>query len=139
MEENGSKGLSVAALIFGILGIVCCCIGFPFAIIGLILAIIALAKRKAGKGLAIAGLITSLITLIVSTIVGIMMAPAIPYFGEMGEFIHDPQAAITEYEEDGTYPAWIEHMIDDGVITEEDAENAMNQMVQSFKNASQAQ
>ncbi|MBP0977042.1 MAG: DUF4190 domain-containing protein [Oscillospiraceae bacterium] len=139
MEENGSKGLSVAALIFGILGILCCCVGFPFAIIGLILAIIALAKRKAGKGLAVAGLITSLITLIISAIVGISMVPVMPYVGEMGEFFSDPQAAITEYEEDGTYPAWLDHMIDDGVITEEDAERAMDQMVQSVKNAGQAQ
>ena len=139
MEENGSKGLSVAALIFGILGILCCCVGFPVAIIGLILAILALAKRKAGKGLAVAGLITSLITLIISAIVGISMVPVMPYVGEMGEFFSDPQAAITEYEEDGTYPAWLDHMIDDGVITEEDAERAMDQMVQSVKNAGQAQ
>ena len=139
MEENGSKGLSVAALIFGILGILCCCIGFPFAIIGLILAIIALAKRKAGKGLAIAGLITSLITLIISAIVGISAIPFIPYVGEMGEFFQDPQTAITEYEEDGTYPAWIDHMIDDGVITEEDADQVMDQMVQSLKNSGQVQ
>ena len=139
MEENGSKGLSVAALIFGILGIICCCMGFPFAIIGLILAILALAKRKAGKGLAIAGLITSLITLIISAIVGISMIPVMPYFGEMGEFFQDPQAAITEYEEDGTYPAWIDHMIDDGIITEEDADQVMDQMVQSLKNSGKVQ
>lgn len=139
MEENGSKGLSVAALIFGILGIVCCCIGFPFAIIGLILAIMALVKRKAGKGLAIAGLITSLITLIISAIVGISMIPVMPYVGEMKEFFEDPQSAITEYEEDGTYPAWIDHMIDDGVITEEDADQVMDQMVQSLKSSGQVQ
>ena len=139
MEENGSKGLSVAALIFGILGILCCCIGFPFAIIGLILAIMALAKRKAGKGLAVAGLITSLITLIISTIVGVSMVPFMPYVGEMKEFFEDPQAAITEYEEDGTYPAWVEHMINDGQITEEEADQIMDQMVQSLKNSGQVQ
>ena len=139
MEENGSKGLSVAALIFGILGILCCCMGFPFAIIGLILAIIALAKRKAGKGLAVAGLITSLITLIISTIVGISMVPFMPYFGEMGEFFQDPQSAVTEYEEDGTYPAWIDHMINDGQITEEEADQIMDSMIQSLKNSGQVQ
>ena len=139
MEENGSKGLSVAALIFGILGILCCCMGFPFAIIGLILAIIALAKRKAGKGLAVAGLITSLITLIISTIVGVSMVPFMPYVGEMKEFFEDPQAAITEYEEDGTYPAWVDHMINDGQITEEEADQIMDQMVQSLKNSGQVQ
>ena len=139
MEENGSKGLSVAALIFGILGIICCCMGFPFAIIGLILAILALAKRKAGKGLAIAGLITSLITLIISAIVGISAIPFMPYVDEMKDFFQDPQAAITEYEEDGTYPAWVEHMINDGQITEEEADQIMDQMVQSIKSAGAAQ
>ena len=139
MEENGSKGLSVAALIFGILGILCCCMGFPFAIIGLILAIIALAKRKAGKGLAVAGLITSLITLIISTIVGISMVPFMPYVGEMKDFFQDPQAAVTEYEEDGTYPAWIDHMINDGQITEEEADQIMDSMIQSLKNSGAVQ
>jgi hypothetical protein len=139
MEENGSKGLSVAALIFGILGILCCCIGFPFAIIGLILAIMALAKRKAGKGLAVAGLITSLITLIISTIVGVSMVPFMPYVGEMKEFFEDPQAAITEYEEDGTYPAWVDHMINDGQITEEEADQIMDSMIQSLKNSGAVQ
>ena len=37
-EQNASKGLSVASLILGILSMLCCCIGFPFAIIGIILA-----------------------------------------------------------------------------------------------------
>ena len=38
--NEGSKGLSIAALIMGILSMLCCCIGFPFAIVGIILAII---------------------------------------------------------------------------------------------------
>jgi len=30
------KGTSIAALILGIISILCCCIGFPFAIVGII-------------------------------------------------------------------------------------------------------
>ena len=67
------------------------------------------------------------------------MIPVMPYVGEMKEFFEDPQSAITEYEEDGTYPAWIDHMIDDGVITEEDADQVMDKMVQSLKNSGQVQ
>ena len=77
-EQNASKGLSVASLILGILSMLCCCIGFPFAIIGIILAIVSLVKHKGGKGLAIAGLITSGITMIISVITAISLVPMMP-------------------------------------------------------------
>lgn len=134
-ETNGSKGLSIAAMIFGILGILCCCIGFPFAIIGLILAIIALAKKKAGKGMAIAGLIMSIITLIVSIMCVVSLIPMAPYMDSYMDFINHAPEYIEEYEEDGTYPPFIEDMIDDGIISEEDAEMTMDKMVEAFKSA----
>ena len=104
MEENGSKGMAVASLVFGILGMVICCINFPFAIIGLILALVVLTKKKAGKGLAIAGLITSLITLIISTYVVISV---LPYKDEMADWFQNANVYIEEYkdyfEQDGAF------------------------------------
>jgi len=135
--ENESKGLSIAALVLGIISMVCCCIGFPFAIIGLILAVIALAKGKGGKGMAIGGLVTSIITLIISTIVGIMMIPVMPYFGDLIEFGRevgaDPQGFVDEYEETGEFPDYINRMLEEGVITEEDAEKTMDQVIDTLK------
>lgn len=57
---QGGKGLSIAALVFGIISIVSCCTVFlsiPCSIVAIILSIIALKQKKNGKGLAIAGLI----------------------------------------------------------------------------------
>ena len=67
---SGSKGLAIASLSLGIasilLGIII--IGIPLAIVGIILGIMALVKKKAGKGIAIAGVITSALTLVLAPI-----------------------------------------------------------------------
>lgn len=132
-ETKGSKGLSIAALILGILSMLCCCIGFPFAIIGLILAIIALVKNNAGKGLAIAGLITSVITLIISGIMAVSIIPFAPYFEDFAELSENADAVIEEYEEDGTYPEVVDKLIEDGLMDEETAKIFMDNFVQGYK------
>jgi len=59
-----------AGLIFGILSMTCCCCGFPFGILGLVFSLIALSQINAnphlhaGRGLAIAGLILSILSLL---------------------------------------------------------------------------
>ena len=61
-----------AGMIFGILSLVCCCCGFPFAILGLIFSLIGLSQINAnpqlheGRGMAIAGLILSGLSLLFS-------------------------------------------------------------------------
>ena len=134
-EQNASKGLSAASLILGILSMLCCCIGFPFAIIGIILAIVSLVKHKGGKGLAVAGLITSGITMIISVITAISLVPVMPYIDGWMDFGQNAQSYMEEYEEYGTYPPVIDDMIDDGLITEEEAEQTMDQMMQSMASA----
>lgn len=67
--QNNSTGWGVAALVMGISSILlsCCCACFnlPFAILGLIFGIIAVVK-KSGKGMGIAGIITSAVSLIIA-------------------------------------------------------------------------
>lgn len=135
MEER-KKGLSIAALILGILSMLCCCIGFPFAIIGLILAIIALVKNSGAKGAAIVGLITSIITLIISTLVTVTLIPFAPYFEDMGEMVQNAATVVEEYEEDGAYPEVIDRMIEDGVFGEEEAKIFMDSFCDGFKQGS---
>jgi hypothetical protein len=59
-----------AGMIFGILSLVCCCCGFPFSILGLIFSLIGLSQINAnpqlheGRGMAIAGLILSILSLL---------------------------------------------------------------------------
>lgn len=66
---NNHSGVAVASLICGVLGIVF--FWFPFVdlgvnIAGLICAIVALSKKYDGKGMAIGGLVTSIIGLLIS-------------------------------------------------------------------------
>ena len=63
VEEK--KGLSIASMILGIVGLVAWClpiVGFPVCLTGLILGIIGI--KKGGKGMAIAGIIMCSITLL---------------------------------------------------------------------------
>lgn len=66
-KQSQGKGMAIAALVLGILGVLCCCIGVGalFGLVGLILGIIAVNKADASsKGIAIAGLIVSIIALL---------------------------------------------------------------------------
>lgn len=59
-----------AGMIFGILSLTCCCCGFPFGILGLVFSLIGLSQINAnpqlheGRGMAIAGLILSILSLL---------------------------------------------------------------------------
>jgi hypothetical protein len=59
-----------AGLVFGILSLTCCCCGFPFALLGLVFSLVALSQIKSnpelheGRGMAIAGLILSSLSLL---------------------------------------------------------------------------
>jgi Domain of unknown function (DUF4190) len=58
-----------AGMIFGILSVTCCC-GFPFGILGLVFSLIGLSQISAnpelheGRGMAIAGLVLSILSLL---------------------------------------------------------------------------
>lgn len=78
--EAGPIGYSIASLVCGILGLLCCCCGFFGLILsaaGVILGIISLNKNCEGKGMAIAGIVCggigaafTLITIILGTVSG---------------------------------------------------------------------
>lgn len=76
------KGMSIASMVLGICGFIAWCIplfGYPVTIVGLILGI--LGKNKGGKGMAIAGIITSSITLLLTLVNSIIGA----YLGATGQ------------------------------------------------------
>lgn len=65
-KQSGS-GFAIASMVLGILSIVfACCygIGLVLAIIGLILGVLALKQQRPGKGMAIAGVVTSILGLL---------------------------------------------------------------------------
>lgn len=63
-KERGA-GLAVASLVLGLFGIICCsCCGLPTGIVGVVLSLWDRAKRGRFDGLALAGLITSIISIL---------------------------------------------------------------------------
>lgn len=66
--------LGIVALVFGLVAL----ISVPVAIVGLTLGIIALAKKYAGKGMALAGVITSSVALLLGIIIFLMVFVALP-------------------------------------------------------------
>jgi len=63
-QQNGGKGLSIAAMVLGIVAVVLCCIWYlsiPCAILAIIFGIIG--KKRDGKGMAIAGLVLGIVAI----------------------------------------------------------------------------
>lgn len=75
MNEKKGVGLAVASMVLGIISLLLgCCFGYitiPAAIIAVILAAVSMSKKMGGKGMAITGLVTSIISLIPAAIVAI--------------------------------------------------------------------
>jgi len=77
---NPGKGLSIAGLVLGIVGLALVCawyIGIPCAVVGLILSILGKKKSKAAgapTGMATAGMVLSIIALAVLIVVAILVA-----------------------------------------------------------------
>ena len=77
-QQQEEKGLSIAAMVIGIVSLVLsCCISYvPIAtsIVAIILAAVSLAKKKGGKGMAVAGLVCGIIALILSVLMAVFSA-----------------------------------------------------------------
>jgi len=69
-----TNGFATTGLVFGILSVVLCCCGFPFGILGIVFSAVALYQirenpsRYEGSGQALAGLILSILSLIINGI-----------------------------------------------------------------------
>ena len=75
-EKKKMIGFAIASLILGILSVLCCCctgVSALFGIVGVILGVVTLVKKFAGKGCAIAGIICSSVA-ILSAIVSLILA-----------------------------------------------------------------
>lgn len=86
-QTNGGAGFGIASMVLGIIALVTSCcfyyVSIPCAVIGVILAAVALGGHKDGKGMAIAGLVCSIISLIPSVIVIVGGASLISAITEM--------------------------------------------------------
>ena len=70
--QGGTNSMAIAGMVMGILSLVTiCCYGFPFNLLGIIFSAIGLSQikksnpRQSGKGMAIAGLICSILSFLI--------------------------------------------------------------------------
>lgn len=78
-QKKGMIGFAIASLVLGILSILCCCFGmwsWLLAIPGVVLGIVALVKKYAGKGCAIAGIICAALAIVLSLVMTIWSVAA---------------------------------------------------------------
>ena len=77
-QPRGTNSFATAGLVFGILSWVpfcCCCYGFPFNLLGLVFSLVGLSQvnghpeRYEGRGAAIAGLVLSILSLLLIVLV----------------------------------------------------------------------
>lgn len=92
VKREGNIGFSIASLVTGILSMVCCCAtGFSIllAIAAIVLGIITLCKQYDGKGMAIAGIITGGIGLIlgVFVLIAFFMLDDVSYYDDIYQFL----------------------------------------------------
>lgn len=103
-QSKGSSGLAITSMVLGILSLVCCfvyCGSIPLAIVSIILGVIVLVQKKKGKSFAIAGIVTS--------VVGVLMSIAIlvlckPYIQNMEAFVANQDQYVQEYQQSGQIP-----------------------------------
>ncbi len=79
-----TNSMALAGFVMGLLSIVCCC-GVPFGVLGIVFSLIGLSQinkdpLEQGKGLAIAGLVLSILSIPCSLAGWILQLPS--YFGE---------------------------------------------------------
>ena len=85
-KDNKGIALSIVALVLGILGLICCCLlggwSLILAIPGVVCGIIALVKKFAGKGMAIAGVICSGLSVVLAIVMIILSAIGVSYLND---------------------------------------------------------
>lgn len=96
---RGDKGIAFSSMVMGIIGLLTTCImiGGAFSFIALILGIVVLARKMPGKGMAITGVILSVISLIIWLVIFIAVATSDSDGGKVKETMAT-EAATTELE-----------------------------------------
>ena len=100
IEENKVNGLTIAALVLGIVSIVLWCIWFvsiPCAIIALVFGIVSIKKK--GKGMAIAGIVTGSIALVIWTML-FLGAIIFGFVAEEAEYVITEDYDYSDYIEE---------------------------------------
>lgn len=112
-ERDEHSGLPTASLILGIISIVgiFCWLDVITAPIALILGGVALAKKYGNKGLAITGVVLSVLSLLVSVFMLISVLPIIRHSEEIvrdyAQLVYDQDEVFPAYEKDKSLPPYL--------------------------------
>ena len=116
-SRSGGSGFAVAALILGLVSLIgiCCCAGAIDIVtipLSLIFGIISLVKKCSGTGLAITGIITSAVSLLILGTILYIIWPLLPHAEEIlndyARLTRDQDTVFTQYEETGELPEYLE-------------------------------
>lgn len=87
MNEKKSSGLAIASMVLGIVALcLSCCfyyVSLPCAVVGVILAAVSLKGDNGGKGMAITGLVTSIVSLVPAIITIVLGSSLLASLGLM--------------------------------------------------------
>ncbi len=89
--QGGYIGVSIASLVCGILAIICCCattFSVLLSIAAIVLGIITIVKKYDGKGMAIAGIATGGVAVVLTIFAFVSMFATGAYSEFMGEFMN---------------------------------------------------
>lgn len=96
--STDGKGFSIAALVLGIISLVICCLWYvsiPCAILAIIFGILGI-RKKAGKGMAIGGLVTGVIAICLWVLLFIF-AFSVGFTGGLFEALQEELGNTTSY------------------------------------------
>jgi hypothetical protein len=133
--QNSGKGMAIAALVLGILGLAlfCVCGSFVLGTIGIILGIVVLVSKRNGRGMAIAGIITGLLGIILSVVMLVSFKDDIDNFMYLAQ---NADQIIEEYEEEGKIPDFILEYEEKYGKDVFDAEQFMDQFIEGYRSES---
>lgn len=109
------KGFAIASLVLGICSIVlmcCCCTNVITAPISIVLGIISLATHRGGKGMSIAGIILSALSILLLFIcyqsTAVFWKNSDQILQDYTQLVEDADTVFPAYEKDGTVPDYLQ-------------------------------
>ena len=90
LQTQGGSGLAIGSMVCGILSIVFCCgswISWILSVVAIVLGAVSISKGRRGKGMAMAGIITGAVGIVLSILI-LIVAGIMGAAGDLAEYSH---------------------------------------------------
>ena len=135
-EGGTSRKMAATSMILGICSIVCCCLNLILAPLSIVFGVIVLVKRKLGKNMAIAGIATSVVSLVVGLVAFINFGYMIDELVDLSENLDSYVVRWEAYQDVNNtevtsfdYPKLVLSLEE---LTDTDRETLMDAIVESY-------